>query len=109
MRVIVSVGRVRGNSGAASCIKGTVSALEGMVCPVCHADLGLPEDNRAGAVCDGCGARYDALAGVPVLIRDADLAAIDLTHSGGPLPTYDSAGMGIAVVEEAFGRGDRVL
>src|SRR4051794_17353491 len=50
-----------------------------------------------------------SLDGVPVLVPDADLAAIDLRTTGGALPTYDCAHMGIACVDAALARGDRIL
>lgn len=73
------------------------------VCPACRAPL---DDHAA---CAACAVAYGVLDGVPVLIPDADLAAIDLRRTGGALPTYDCAHMGIACVDEALARGDRIL
>jgi SAM-dependent methyltransferase len=73
------------------------------VCPACRGPL------DGDAACARCGVTYGVLDGVPVLIPDADLAAIDLRQTGGALPTYDCAHMGIACVDEALARGDRIL
>jgi SAM-dependent methyltransferase len=74
------------------------------VCPACHGPLSAAADR-----CDGCGERYGSLDGVPVLMAGADLAAIDLRATGGALPTFDCARMGIGYVDEALARGDRIL
>jgi SAM-dependent methyltransferase len=74
-----------------------------LVCPACRAPLG--DETR----CGGCGKAYTSLDGVPVLMPDADVEAIDLRVTGGALPTYDCAHMGIPVVDEAIARGDRIL
>jgi SAM-dependent methyltransferase len=74
------------------------------VCPRCHAEL-VDVDG-----CAACGARFAALDGVPVLIADdGDVGARDLRVSGGALPTYDCAGMGIPCVDEALARGGAIL
>ncbi len=44
-----------------------------------------------------------------MLIADADLDAIDLRETGGELPVFDSSTEGIAAIEDAIGRGDRML
>jgi SAM-dependent methyltransferase len=75
-------------------------------CPRCHTTLAA---TPTGHACASCTTAYDALAGVPVLVPDADLAAIDLRETGGHLPTYDCAGMGIPSVDAALARGDRIL
>jgi SAM-dependent methyltransferase len=59
--------------------------------------------------CASCGATYPRLCGVPVLIPDADLKAIDLAATGGALPTYDSTHLGIEPIDEALARGDVML
>jgi SAM-dependent methyltransferase len=74
-----------------------------IVCPACHGPL------SDGWACAACGIAYTSLDDVPVLLPDADLEAIDLRVSGGALPTYDVAGMGIEVIDEALARGDRIL
>jgi SAM-dependent methyltransferase len=61
------------------------------------------------SACDACGITYTALDGVPVLVPGADLAAIDLRATGGALPTYDCAHMGIPWIDEALARGDAIL
>ncbi len=75
-------------------------------CPRCHGAL---EATAAGHACAGCGTTYPALDGVPVLVPDADLDAVDLRQTGGHLPRYDCAGMGIPSVDAALGRGDAIL
>jgi SAM-dependent methyltransferase len=77
-----------------------------VVCPRCHAPL----DGGSVERCDACGAEFGALDGVPVLIAAArDAADRDLTRTGGALPTYDCAGMGIPSVDEALRAGGMVL
>jgi SAM-dependent methyltransferase len=44
-----------------------------------------------------------------LLVEAADHAAVDLRSSGGSLPTYNSADMGIPAVDEALARGDAIL
>lgn len=75
-------------------------------CPRCRAALEAAAD---GLRCPGCGAGYEALDGIPVLIADADLTTIDMRGRGAHLPRYDCAGMGIPSVDAALGRGDRIL
>ncbi|WP_354697442.1 hypothetical protein DSM112329_03069 [Paraconexibacter sp. AEG42_29] len=76
-------------------------------CPRCHGALeGDPADEQR---CTACGTTYPALAGVPVLVPDADLQAIDLRETGGHLPTYDCSAMGIPSVDAALARGDLML
>ena len=66
------------------------------MCPRCHAEL------VGVGGCGACGAAFGVLDGVPVLIADdGDVAARDLRVSGGALPTYDCAGMGVAAIDEA--------
>lgn len=77
-----------------------------LCCPVCHGALTGEGEERS---CDSCGTRYPSLGGVPVLVPDADLAAIDQRETGGTLPTYDCAHTGIPWIDEALGRGDRAL
>ncbi len=76
-------------------------------CPRCRAALRALDDGDA--VCTGCGRDYPALGGVPVLVADADLAAIDLRQTGGRLPTFDCGHLGIPAVDAALARGDRIL
>lgn len=74
------------------------------VCPRCHTALDVLE------ACGACGARFGVLDGVPVLIADdGDVAARDLRVSGGALPTYDCAGMGIASIDAALASGGAIL
>jgi SAM-dependent methyltransferase len=74
------------------------------VCPKCHAVL-VDVDG-----CAACGAAFGVLDGVPVLIADdGDPAARDLRVSGGALPTYDCAGMGIPCIDEALASGGAIL
>lgn len=76
-------------------------------CPRCHTVL----ETRApdGHGCPSCGVDYPALAGVPVLVPEPDLQAIDLRETGGALPTYDCATMGIPSVNAALARGESIL
>jgi SAM-dependent methyltransferase len=77
-----------------------------LCCPVCHGALaGAPEQQS----CSSCGALYGAIGGVPVLIPDADRAAIDLRDGGGPLCGHDVAAAGIPAIDEALARGDLML
>ena len=71
-------------------------------CPACRGELS--EDR-----CTGCGLTFPSLDGTPVLIAGADLAAIDLRETGGELPAFDSSTEGIAAIEQAVARGDRML
>ena len=71
-------------------------------CPACHGNL---REDR----CAGCGRTFPFIDGPPVLIADPDLAAIDLRETGGELPAFDSSKEGIAAIEEAIARGDRML
>ncbi|WP_272476840.1 methyltransferase domain-containing protein [Baekduia alba] len=73
------------------------------VCPACHGPL------SDAPACARCGVAYGSLDGVPVLMPGADLGAIDLRATGGALPTYDCAHMGIGVIDDALARGDRIL
>ena len=75
-------------------------------CPACRSPLIVePELWRCGA----CGSEYGAIGGVPLLIADADRAAIDLRDDPRPLPGMDCAALGIAPINEALARGDRIL
>jgi SAM-dependent methyltransferase len=86
----------------------TSSSLDPAVCcPRCHGPLGPSADGTSA--CEACGARFGQLGGLPVLVTDADLAAIDLRRTGGHLPTYDCAHLGIPSVDAALARGDRIL
>ncbi|MCW3015409.1 MAG: methyltransferase protein [Solirubrobacterales bacterium] len=76
-------------------------------CPRCHG--ALADDAQDSPRCTACGASYGTLGGIPVLVADADLDAIDLRETGGHLPTYDCAGLGIPSVDAALARGDRIL
>ena len=76
-------------------------------CPRCHAALAAAAAD--GHTCPGCGTAYPALAGVPVLVPDADLRAIDLRRTGGTLPAFDCAGTGIPPIDAALARGDLML
>ncbi len=49
------------------------------------------------------------LGGVPVLVPDADVAAIDLRDTGGRLPTFDCAHLGIPAVDAALAEGGAIL
>lgn len=74
------------------------------VCPRCHAALAEVDG------CAACGAVFGALDGVPVLIADdGDPAVRDLRSSGGALPTYDCAGMGVAAIDSALAAGGMIL
>ena len=75
-------------------------------CPACHGRLSGASD---GLRCRGCGARYGAIGGVPLLIANADPAVVDLRDDPHPLPSHDCAGLGIAAINEALARDDRIL
>ena len=75
-------------------------------CPACHGALASGD---AGFGCADCGRSFASLEGVPVLTVDADLAAVDMRESGGPLPVYDCANLDIPCINEALARGDRIL
>lgn len=72
-------------------------------CPACAAQLAEP------ARCGACGQDFDALDGVPLLMPGVAAADVDLRATGGELPTYDCAGLGIAAIDEALARGDAIL
>jgi SAM-dependent methyltransferase len=76
-------------------------------CPRCHGTLAAVA--QEGHRCVACATAYGTLAGVPVLVADADMGAIDLRRTGGHLPTYDCAGLGIPSVDAALAREDRIL
>jgi SAM-dependent methyltransferase len=80
--------------------------MSSVVCAACRHELAVFDE---AIVCGGCGQAYERLDGVPVLMADADLEAVDLRATGGALPTYDCAHMGIACVDDALARGDAVL
>jgi SAM-dependent methyltransferase len=92
--------------GSATCRRSSnthyLPAKADIACPTCREPL-------TGSGCSSCRAEYPELRGIPVLIADADVAAIDLAAGAGPLPTYDSAQMGIRQVDEALASGQRVL
>ena len=46
--------------------------LEIIVCPACHADLELVDDDPAAPelVCEGCGLAYPIRDGIPVMLVD---------------------------------------
>jgi SAM-dependent methyltransferase len=75
-------------------------------CPVCHATV-EPLESAYG--CGGCGRRFASLDGVPVLIADADLTAVDLRAAALPPPVFNSADMGIPAISDAMARGDHML
>jgi SAM-dependent methyltransferase len=75
-------------------------------CPTCHHAPLLAEDSWC---CNGCGAMHETLDGVPILIPGARTEDVDLRATGLTLPRYDSALLGIAAIDEALARGDRVL
>jgi SAM-dependent methyltransferase len=79
-----------------------VSVPDAACCPSCHGEI---VESR----CSGCGTEFPSLDGVPVLVKDADLAAIDLRETGGELPVFDSSTMGVEAVDAAIARGDRML
>jgi len=74
------------------------------ICPACHGAL-------AGTAprCEACCITYMSLDGLPILMAGADPAAVDLRTTGGALPTYDCAHMGIPAIDAALARGDRIL
>ncbi len=74
------------------------------VCPVCRGAL-APD----GTSCSACSRRYDVLDGVPVWIDGARLDEVDIRATGGHLPRYDCAHMGIPYVDDALARGARIL
>jgi SAM-dependent methyltransferase len=77
-----------------------------LCCPVCRGGLtGAPEQLS----CSTCGAGYGAIGGVPALISDADLAAIDLRADAHALCGHDVAAAGIPAIDEALARGDLML
>lgn len=83
-------------------------SIENLICcPRCYGALTQTADD--GHTCTACNAVYGALAGVPLLILDADPVAIDLRQTGGQLPTHDCANLGIPSVDAALARGDRIL
>ena len=81
--------------------------IENLICPRCHGALTQTPDD--GHTCTACSAVYGVLAGVPLLIPDADPAVIDVRQTGGDLPTHDCAHLGIPSVDAALARGDRIL
>jgi len=84
-----------------------VSSQVATCCPRCHGPLRV---NEAGDWrCSQCAQAYPTLAGIPVLMDDADIAAIDLRASGNPLPTHDCSTMGIPSIDDALARGDLML
>jgi ubiquinone/menaquinone biosynthesis C-methylase UbiE len=73
---------------------------------VCRGVLtGAPEQLS----CSNCGAEYGAIGGVPLLVPDADVAAIDLRGDAHALPGHDAAAIGIPAIDEALARGDLML
>ena len=72
-------------------------------CPACRGPLTATLD-----ACADCGQAYARARGLPVLIAGADPEAV-IQDEGGPLPTYDCAGLGIREIDEALERGDRML
>jgi SAM-dependent methyltransferase len=82
------------------------AARSGACCPACHGALTGAAD---GLRCSGCGAAYGAVAGIPLLVPDADPALVDLRDDPRPLPGHDCAALGIPAIDEALARGDRIL
>ena len=77
-----------------------------LCCPVCRSALSGPVARLA---CPGCGTTFGALDEAPVLIADADLSDVDHRHDPQPLGRHDCAALGIAAIDEALARGDRIL
>ncbi len=91
-----------GDRGA-SAVRG---ARVPLCCPVCRGVLtGAPEQ----LACVSCGAEYGAIGGVPLLVPDADVAAIDLRVETHVLAGHDAAAHGIPAIDEALARGDLML
>jgi SAM-dependent methyltransferase len=75
-------------------------------CPSCHH---APLLAAGGWRCSACGAAHETLEGVPILVPGARAQDVDLRATGGALPRYDCAGLGIPAIDEALERGDRIL
>jgi SAM-dependent methyltransferase len=92
--------------GKLSCVPTREELRPLLRCPECRESL---EVAGSDLVCSRAGHRFGSLDGVPVLMANADLSAIDLRDGGGGLQGHDSLGLGLEAIDDAVSRGDLML